>query len=171
MENINIINNKLTFRNKDYDIISYSYPDSENIEVNLLDYGIINFILSELTITGEIDYFNDFSSLKKKIIEIIDENTVLKINNGFSFANKNFSLSLSAQINWSNLLLLPGSFFPINLSTKNDDIYQLTYNNVQLFYSAALNGKNTPLQEGNILKQQVKNALTLQELQQIINNL
>lgn len=114
---------------------------------------------------------DDVDSYKKHIIDLIDNHSQNKIFEGFIYDNKRFSLSLSAQINWSNLLFLPESFFPVNLSTKDDDVYSLTYVNVQDFYNAALNGKNTPLQEGNVLKQQVKNCTTKEELDLIKNSL
>ena len=114
---------------------------------------------------------NNINEYKKHIVDLIDAKSEEKILEGFLFDGKKFSLSLSAQINWSNLLFLPESFFPVNLSTKDDDVYSLTYANVQLFYQAALNGKNAPLQEGNVLKQQVKVAITKEELDLIKNSL
>lgn len=114
---------------------------------------------------------DNIDSYKKYIIDLIDNRSQNKIFEGFLFDDKRFSLSLSAQINWSNLLFLPQGFFPINLSAKDDDIYVLTYSNVQSFYNAALNGKNTPLQEGNVLKQQVKSCTTKEELDIIKNSL
>jgi hypothetical protein len=114
---------------------------------------------------------NNINEYKKHIVDLIDTKSEEKIFEGFLFDGKRFSLSLSAQINWSNLLFLPESFFPVNLSTKDDDVYSLTYANVQLFYQAALNGKNSPLQEGNVLKQQVKAATTKEELDLIKNSL
>jgi hypothetical protein len=114
---------------------------------------------------------NNINEYKKHIVDLIDAKSEEKIFEGFSFDGKRFSLSLSAQINWSNLLFLPESFFPVNLSTKDDDVYSLIYANVQSFYQAALNGKNAPLQEGNVLKQQVKAATTKEELDLIKNSL
>lgn len=150
-----------------YNIYYYTNGELETKEFHSNDgiNGIIRDGYSVITESLNLD------SYKKNLIELIDEKSIKKINQGFRFDGKTFSLSLSAQINWSNLLFLPESFFPVNLSTKDDDIYVLTYSNVQLFYQAALSGKNTPLQEGNVLKQQVKVATTIQELDLIKNNL
>ena len=139
----------------------------DDVELNGVVYNNADEFISEL-IKG-----SDFSlePYKKEIINLIDTKSEEKIFGGFVFDNNRFSLSLSAQINWSNLLFLPESFFPVNLSTKDDDVYSLTYANVQLFYQAALNGKNAPLQEGNVLKQQVKLAITKEELDLIKNSL
>lgn len=138
-------------------------------------YGVdLNNPITELR-EGYIKKLNkdDINEYKKSIIDKIDKISQNKIFEGFIFNNHKFSLSISAQINWNNLLFLPENMFPINLSTKDDDIYILTYQNVQSFYGAALNGKNQPLQEGNTLKQQLKSLNTREEINQFIldNNL
>lgn len=150
-----------------YNIYYYINGEIENKEFHSYDgiSGIVREGYSIKTDNLSLELY------KKNLIELIDNKSVEKINQGFQFGGKTFSLSLSAQINWSNLLFLPESFFPVNLSTKDDDIYVLTFANVQLFYQAALNGKNTPLQEGNVLKQQVKAATTKEELDLIKNSL
>lgn len=111
---------------------------------------------------------NDIYEYKNYVIEKIDNISEIVISGGFSFDNKQFSLSHSAQINWSNLLWLPESMFPIQLSTKDDDVYSLSYSNVQSFYMAAVAGKNAPLQQGNVLKQQLKNLTTKEEIDQFV---
>lgn len=138
------------------------YANADGTIVSLIKEGYKLFIDKQ-----------NINEYKKSIFDKIDLISQNKIFDGFYFDGKVFSLSISAQINWSNLLFLPMQMFPITLSTKDDDIYLLTYSNVNSFYGAAVIGKNSPLQQGNTLKQQVKNLTTIEELDQFIidNNL
>lgn len=102
----------------------------------------------------------------------VDFNTEQAIFAGFTFDGKLFSMSLSAQINWSNLLFIPEAMYPITINTKNDnDSYSLTYANRQSFYGTVLNFKNTCLQTGNTIKNDIRNCTTLEELQIIEDTL
>lgn len=85
----------------------------------------------------------------------IDMTTGMLIDQGFTFDGSTFSLSISAQVNWSNLPSLPDSIFPLNISTKDENTYILTLANKMNFYYTAVNGKNGPLQSGNLLKAQI----------------
>jgi hypothetical protein len=96
---------------------------------------------------------------------LIDKKTEETIFSGFTFDGGLFSMSLSAQINWSNLFFIPDGMWPITLSYKDDTgTYQLSLANRANFYGSALLHKNTALQTGTILKTSVTNALTLEEL-------
>jgi len=86
----------------------------------------------------------------------IDEVSRLIIDQGFVFDNKTFSMSLTAQINWSNIPLLPDAAFPIPISTKDESVYYLTLANKINFYLAAVSAKTTPLFSGSALKDQIK---------------
>jgi hypothetical protein len=86
----------------------------------------------------------------------IDTKTGQLIAEGFTWDSKVFSLSINAQINWSNLPNLPDSIFPLSISTINDEeVYTLSLANKMNFYYTAVNGKNGPLQSGNTLKAQI----------------
>lgn len=99
---------------------------------------------------------------------LIDRKTEETIFSGFTFDGGLFSMSISAQINWSNLFFIPDDMWPITLSYKDDTgTYQLTLANRQNFYGSALLHKNNALQNGTILKNTINNALTLEELQLI----
>jgi len=91
--------------------------------------------------------------LKNLRYQEIDSTTSYLIAQGFTFAGYTFSMSVNAQINWSNLPNLPESVFPLHVSTLNDEeIYYLSFANKMNFYYTAVSGKNGPLQSGNDLK-------------------
>lgn len=101
---------------------------------------------------------------KKHLIELQDKKTEDLILSGFNFDGNLFSLSINAQINWSNLLNIPSAMFPLNLSTKDDKIYILNFNNLQNFYFTALGRKNECLQLGNLIKKRINECVTTEEL-------
>lgn len=86
----------------------------------------------------------------------IDLRTTELISNGFPFDGHIFSMSTSAQINWSNFPNLPDALFPLPIMDKTENLYQLSLANKTNFYLAALSYKNTQLQSGSLLKAQVK---------------
>ena len=82
----------------------------------------------------------------------IDSTTGYIIKQGFVFEGSNFSLSENAQINWTNLTLLPDSTYPITISTLTEDTYSLALANKDNFYMSAVAAKLTPLNTGSTLK-------------------
>lgn len=114
---------------------------------------------------------NSVSSYKDFLIKVIDEHTTELISAGFTFDNNLFSMSANAQINWSNMPNIPSSFFPLRLSTKDDNVYLLSWENKENFYLTAMGFKHAKLEEGTELIQQVKSCTTIEELEFIMNNL
>lgn len=104
------------------------------------------------------------SEYQQYLYEHIDDKTSADILSGFLFHNKRFSMSISAQINWSNILQVPDALFPIALSCDDEEIFMLELVDKQDFYNASLFGKYVALQEGNTLKQEVKAMTTIAEL-------
>jgi len=100
----------------------------------------------------------------------IDQQTQFLINQGFVFDGHTFSMSLTAQINWSNFPNLPDQLFPLNIVDKFEDIYVLALADKMNFYLSALNYKNAQLQSGGQLKAQIKACTTEAEVQAIIDN-
>ena len=82
----------------------------------------------------------------------IDSTTGYLIAQGFTFGGYDFSLSETAQINWTNLNLLPDGVYPITISTNTEDIYILQLVDRDNFYLAAVSAKMTPLNTGSALK-------------------
>lgn len=115
--------------------------------------------------------FSNIDSFKSYLYGLIDKRTETQIFQGFTFDSKLFSMSLSAQINWSNLFFIPDALFPLSIMTKDEENYTLALSNRASFYGAALTHKNTALQTGNTLKQQVKDSTTISELETILNTL
>ena len=82
----------------------------------------------------------------------IDSTSGYLIAQGFSFGGFDFSLSENAQINWTNLNILPDNIYPITISTTTEDIYVLQLVDKDTFYMAAVAAKMTPLSSGSALK-------------------
>jgi len=82
----------------------------------------------------------------------IDMNTQYLITQGFAFDGHTFSMSLTAQINWSNFPNIPDSLFPLTVIDIAEDPYVCTLANKMPFYYTALNEKNSLLQSGGVLK-------------------
>lgn len=134
------------------------------------DKGLILLDINEVTINGikpnsisDLGY-QSLSNYKKSLIDLQDKKTENLILSGFTFDGNLFSLSKNAQINWSNLLNIPSSMFPLNLSTKDDTIYVLNFSDVQNFYFAALSKKNECLQFGNDVKKRINESKNIAEL-------
>jgi len=116
----------------------------------------------------DFDNLQDYKDYLYTVIDGISSNTIF---NGFTFDTKPFSLSISAQINWSNLLQLPDSIYPITISCKDETTYSLTLANKVNFYLTCVSTKNDALQAGTVKKQQVFNATTIADLVTIQNSL
>ena len=115
--------------------------------------------------------FDNINDYKDFLYIVIDNMSAKNIFNGFVFDNKPFSLSISAQINWSNLLQLPDAIYPITISCKDETVYSLTSANKMNFYLTCVGAKNGALQAGTVKKQQVFNATTITDLITIQNSL
>lgn len=85
----------------------------------------------------------------------IDENTQYLISKGFQFGGHTFSMSLTAQINWSNFPNLPDALFPLTIIDISEQPYVCALADKMNFYYSALNGKNQYLQSGGVLKAQI----------------
>lgn len=114
---------------------------------------------------------NNIVEFKQLLCNQIDEKTEEQIFQGFTFDGHVFSLSISAQINWSNLFNIPDQLFPLTVSCKDDTMYSLSLANRQTFYLTALNAKNTALQLGNTKKAEVNACTTLEQLKTISDSL
>jgi len=108
--------------------------------------------------------------LKNKRYQEIDNHTGELILAGFTFDSFVFSMSINAQINWSNFPNLPDSLFPLNIVSKYETIYVLALENKTNFYLSALNHKSTQLQSGGALKIQITNCTTEHDVNLIIDN-
>ena len=113
------------------------------------------------------DYVDDFQSLEEAINfkkDQIDKRTQALIFEGFSFAGLHWSLSINAQINWGNLPQLPQGAFPLPIQDVNGNDYNLQYADRLNFYYAAVGAKNTHLQSGSVLKREVSDMQTIQDV-------
>ncbi len=107
---------------------------------------------------------NPLPELKQELYDKIDAYVQAEIFKGFVYNGKTFSMSINAQINWSNILLIPSSNFPLALMTIDEELVQLSLEEKTLFYQASLNHKYSKLQLGHTLKTTVKNFTTIEEI-------
>lgn len=110
------------------------------------------------------DYISTVAEAKAFIKKKIDARTEELILNGFSFGGQVFSLSFTAQINWSNIPNLPESLFPLPMLDKDGNNYSLACANRMNFYLTAVGTKNALIQSGNALKTQVNELGTIEEI-------
>lgn len=100
------------------------------------------------------------------LYEKIDGQAGETISAGMTFDGKVFSMSTNAQINWSNLPIIPEGNYPFAINTKDDsESYSLTYANRLAFWGAALTCKTTALLTGNYKKGLVRNCTTIEEIE------
>ena len=143
----------------------------------ILRYGDdIDFIYYQIGEENNEDYIRltnpSILELKESIKSNIDKKTTELIYGGVTFSGLTFSMSDSAQTNWSNfpnMYQFAPHLFPLPILSKNDEPYLLQYSDVMSFYFAALIHKNTQLQSGAILKQQIDAMTTKEELEAFVD--
>lgn len=128
---------------------------SQKIKENTIEYYFIG---------DKIDTSVSIYEIKERLISLVDQFTQSEITKGFVYNGRTFSMSTNAQINWSNLLSIPNSMFPIQIMDVNDEPFSLGLFEKEQFYYAYLNHKYSKLQQGNALKIQLKSLETEQEL-------
>ena len=100
----------------------------------------------------------------------IDMRTQELITAGFIFDGRTFSMSLTAQINWSNFPNLPDALFPLTIIDINEAPYTCSLANKMNFYYSALNAKNGPLQSGGVLKTTIHACVDEACVQAVVDN-
>lgn len=136
--------------------------------IEVIGEAIINeVILDGVLYNHEAKSLEDIKNIR---YSEIDSKTADLITAGFSFGGHIFSMSLTAQINWSNFPNLPDQLFPLNVVDASEEVYVLSLANKLNFYFSALNHKNQYLQSGGILKAQVKACETIEAVNLIIDN-
>lgn len=75
--------------------------------------------------------------LIEETISNVIEYIKAKLENGFEFDGRNFPMTVSDQVNYTNLLLLPKEAFPQNFPCKDYSTYQVTFENKLLLYQSS----------------------------------
>lgn len=115
----------------------------------------------------EVEDTRSLEELKIAVNLKVDEESQANIFKGFVFDSLTFSMSLTAQINWSNLNFIPQAMFPLTIMSKDDKEYSLSLANRPAFYGAALVHKNSCLQNGNAKKKQVNACEKIEDLKSL----
>lgn len=110
------------------------------------------------------------NDLKEEVRQSVDRETANNIVSGFTFAGLTFSMSLEAQVNWTNFPFLPETKFPLSIMSKNDEELLLEFSNKNLFYGTALTHKSSCLETGNAKKKAVNACQTEEELNDLVNS-
>jgi len=89
----------------------------------------------------------------------IDTRTAILISAGFPYESNTFSLSVYAQINWTEIHTNQSAFtFPLDISTLDNNEYSLAEANVVAFWTAGKDTLKRHLDTGRILKKQIFDA-------------
>jgi hypothetical protein len=110
-----------------------------------------------------------FESLRNNRAEDVDRKTSEKIEEGFEFNEKIFSLSEGAQLNWTGLYLRRDLIqYPFAISTIDSQIYYLDDEiSVKEFYIAYLTFVSQELEVGRQIRLSVLQATNQEELDAI----
>jgi len=120
--------------------------------------------------------FVELDNLKTKMAHDVDIKTEKLILNGFTFDGKQFSLSIPAQTNWNSLKvaiftgMLNENNFPYTITTLKNDVYQLQWEDTMSFFTTALGTGSQILMQGRILKGNIMEASSYDELIAIEDN-
>jgi len=97
---------------------------------------------------------------KAKRIKEVDLKTRILISQGFEYSGKTFSMSVEAQINWTNLEMIKESLtYPMGASTIDDQEYIIPdATDMQNLYNTALARKKAILDGGRQLKLDINAA-------------
>ena len=119
----------------------------------------------------------ELADLKIERLHEIDVNTSELIGEGFQYDGHNFSLSQEAQLNWNSIftLMLEGTIPPeadYEISTKDpdNDSYILTPLMRQGFFGLAFTSVSNIIKAGRVIRQQIKHANTIEEVNSIVDN-
>lgn len=100
----------------------------------------------------------------------IDGKTVSLITH-FDFDSRQFSLSLAAQSNWTNIKSNTSNFtFPLEITCINNDSYDLAEVDVTAFWTAARDVVKTHMDSGRALKKSIFDAVDEAAVDAIIDN-
>jgi len=105
--------------------------------------------------------------LKEETIEKVIECFKTKLENGFLYDGKIFPMSISDQVNYTNLLLLPNEAFPQNFPCKDFSTYEVTAQNTLSLYQASARHKMSCEGNQNRIINSIKNCATNQEVIEI----
>lgn len=118
----------------------------------------------ELVSSVEVEDTRTIIEIKNDLIAKVDLKTSANISQGFEYDGYTFSMSANAQRNWTNIINISESLFPLPVSTKFDEVYMLELNKRREFYDTVVNFTFAKLQEGVVKKQEIISANTKEEL-------
>ncbi|MBW1635269.1 MAG: hypothetical protein JRJ68_03240 [Deltaproteobacteria bacterium] len=113
----------------------------------------------------------DMAKHKEECYGKVDKRTAELISNGFMFDGKTFSLSIYAQNNWNTIHDNKADFtFPFEITTKDNDIYDLNEVDVDSFWNTAVGTVATHWGTGRGLKKQIFDAQTKEAIDAVTDN-
>jgi len=119
----------------------------------------------------------NLDAYKESRYKQIDDKTAKLISNGFSYDDKQFSMSMQAQMNWNRLRVsiltgvLTALDFPQNVATIDDKVYTInTITEASDFFAAYANRLEQRLRSGRMLKTSIRQSTTKAEIDAITDD-
>jgi hypothetical protein len=155
-------------------------PDEATVLAAPRDYIKVNpddslEVMTDAEYEATLD-LNDYKELK---YAAIDQRTNELIADGTTFDNgsgaKQFSNSLSAQSNWTNIKAGKEDFngmglFPLKITTKDNDEFELNYADVDGFWQSVVGTIKTHYDSGRTLKKQIHDAVDKTTVDAVVDN-
>lgn len=111
------------------------------------------------------------AELKQLRYNEIDGKTAALIAPGFTYDGKQFSLSVTAQMNWNGLKTNEADFsWPVAISTIDNYEYSLAQANLSAFWTAGRDVVKAALDGGRDLKKQIYDAIDEAAVNAIVDN-
>lgn len=147
----------------------YTHADLEGIAIKIYGTSIADESALDTLIQNHIAVPLD--QYKKKRYNEIDKKTGGMIAAGFTYDSKQFSLSLNAQSNWNALKDDTSEFtWPAEISTIDEDTYDLDEANVGAFWNAGKDVLKGHLDSGRALKKSIKDATDKAGVDAVVDN-
>lgn len=130
---------------------------------------VVEMSAGEKTAADATIYSDHSAVMKEAIYQQIDQVTRDRIASGFTHMSSEFSLSETAQLNWTRLRLLQqlGDIsYPLEVSTKDDDTYMIDDSDeLDTFFGSMSSAIDTELTAGRDEKDTVQAMTTVAALQ------
>ena len=140
--------------------VSINVPDEGQVQIEF-EYTLSPTEKNQLgqIVTGHVNTW--IEEEKRKLCRIVDKEIKKRIHRGFNHSNRQFSLSVNAQLKWSGLVvskdMLP---YPLRVPTISDEEFHdiQDANEVISMWQTAIRTVKTHIGTGTDTKENIKNA-------------
>jgi len=159
--------------NKNEFVISDSVPSDCPIDAgHLIDSSSVCIVDNDVLVNDGTPKNLPLSDYKQLRYNEIDGKTMsLIFGQGFTFDSHQFSLSIPAQGNWTNIKTNISDFtFPLDVTTVDNNTYSLSETDVVAFWTAGRDAVKTNMDSGRVLKKSVYDATTSAQVDAVVDN-